>query len=187
MIATYQPDGTVHLNPTTADLAAVNDAVGEPGMAIVRLHEQHNLMGFVNDTGHMIGLERNVPGSLILVALGAGMQPYAGPVVITGWDWTATARDRSEICDLTDTTIFRLGVIAAAVQATICDDRRALPGSIWKHAGAILGVGFPADMADRMRNYATLVHTAPTPQIEILHDDDALAYLERALGRAAER
>ncbi|MFD0852378.1 hypothetical protein ACFQ07_09095, partial [Actinomadura adrarensis] len=61
------------------------DQLGPEGRARVRTDEP--LAGFVNDCGLLFPEKypRNVVGSLVLVALGAPIQPYAGPVVITGW------------------------------------------------------------------------------------------------------
>ncbi|MFJ2719434.1 hypothetical protein [Streptomyces sp. NPDC087437] len=50
-----------------------------PGLAVA---------GWVNDIGLLDpkNYPRNVVGSCVLATLGARVQPYAGPVVFTGWD-----------------------------------------------------------------------------------------------------
>ena len=181
MIALYRSDGTATVldQPAPASLAVVNELVGEPGMAIVRLHPALAMCGFVNDSGHVNGLPRNVLGSLMLVALGAGMSPYAGPVVITGWE--DTHGQSSEIRDLTAAQVAQLEMVHAAVVPTMA-------GGIgrWAAVGEALGTDFPVDMQERMLRYAATIETAPTPQIEVLHDDDALAWLAQRLQREVD-
>jgi hypothetical protein len=69
-------------------LTIVDREVGEPGHAPVRLPSWAELGAYVNDCGHVLTppLPINVPGSCLLASLGAPPLPYAGPVVITGWD-----------------------------------------------------------------------------------------------------
>lgn len=76
-------DGALHVRETPPTSAAITREVGEPGWAMVRLGDAYR--GFVNDDGHLTGLTRNVVGTCLLVAFAGGFQPYAGPVVITGW------------------------------------------------------------------------------------------------------
>ena len=78
-------DGALHVRDRQPTHDAINTEVGEGGKAQVRLRLTE-ARGFVNDVGHLAGLPRNVVGSLLLWCCSANQQPYAGPVVITGWD-----------------------------------------------------------------------------------------------------
>ncbi len=148
MIALYLYDDAVTVLARSADLAVVNELVGEPGMGMVSLHPASRMRGYVNDEGHVRGLPRNVTGSCVLVALGAATHPYAGPVVITGWEDTHGMT--SEIRDLTERQVFALGALHAAVHAMLAGEE----GGPWDRVGEALGFPFPTDMGRRMRRYA---------------------------------
>lgn len=77
-------DGQMHVRDTQPTLDAIRREVGEPGFDQIRLRVPGR--GFVNDVGHVQGLPRNVVGSVLLLVCGAAELPYAGPVVVTGWD-----------------------------------------------------------------------------------------------------
>lgn len=138
-------DGDLHVKDGTYQQARAE--VGPPGWDCVRLpsNEGHpDWAAFVNDDGHRLGLPRNIVGGLVLTGMGAAIMPYAGPVVLTGWNPHGMP---NEVCGLDD--------LQADVIREIHDDaRRALAG---EH-----GLGFPAAraIADEMR-------TAPTPTITI--------------------
>lgn len=59
----------------------------EHGWNFVYTREHPCLRGFVSDRGFELAINygRNPVGSVLLMCLGAGVQPYAGPVTITGW------------------------------------------------------------------------------------------------------
>jgi hypothetical protein len=72
--------------------------VGPQGKDWIILPPSLNAAGWVNGCGHVDPvLPRNIVGSCLLYALGARLQPQAGPVVITGWEW---GREPVEICSL---------------------------------------------------------------------------------------
>ncbi|WP_433233884.1 hypothetical protein [Actinomadura nitritigenes] len=62
--------------------------IGPEGSNQVRLHPARRASGWVNDVGLLFPecYPRNVVGTIALICMGAAPQPYAGPVVITGWD-----------------------------------------------------------------------------------------------------
>lgn len=76
-------DGDLHVRDTPPTIEAIRREVGEPGWDMVRLQVPGR--GWVNDTGHE-HLPRNPVGSVLLLVCGAPEHPYAGPVVVTGWD-----------------------------------------------------------------------------------------------------
>lgn len=134
-------DGTLTHHPATPTSELIRQAVGG-WWDMVRLPS--GLMGWVNDDGHIVGLERNVVGSVLLMALGASHLPYAGPVAITGWH--------------PDTEITGLPAGGDLLVRTMRDAiRHALAGGTDDH-------GF----ADAARECADWVREAPTPGITIV-------------------
>lgn len=123
------------------------------------------MTGFVNDCGHKLPdtYPRNMVGSVLLATFGAPLLPYAGPVVITGWDEQATARGDLEICTLTDLQVEDLTL-------GLTDVRRAM--------GMDNGpVSRGPNWATIVRAYAEQVRTAPTPTMRVLSGEDAIAAL----------
>lgn len=134
-------DGTLTHHPTTPTSELIREAVGG-WWAMVRLPD--GLMGWVNDDGHLTGMERNVVGSVLLMALGASHLPYAGPVVITGWH--------------PDTEITALASVAELYARSV---HHQIESAL---AGAVDGHGF----ADSARESAAWVREAPTPGITVV-------------------
>jgi len=142
-------DGTLHVRDQTPTLDAINAEVGDGGKDQVRLRLA-DARGFVNDVGFRRGLPRNVAGSLLLMCCGASRQPYAGPVVITGWD--VYGRD-TEIVPL---------------RAELLDGLQALHGDI----RAVIDDNDPCEQCTpewvaQVREAAAFVVAAPTPTITI--------------------
>jgi hypothetical protein len=103
------------------------------------------------------------------------MQPYAGPVVITGWEDTYGQSD--EIRDLTALQVSKLGFVLDGAQSVLHHD----PDGSWAAValGTWLPGWFPSDMHQRMTRYAETVLSDPDPQTEMLYDEDAMAWLTR--------
>lgn len=148
-----------------------HDRVGFPAAAALVGPENVRLAGYINDVGSLFPdrYTRNVVGTCLLATFGAHVRPYAGPVVLTGWDALSGG---VEVVTLTDGQI-------AAIRETHTDIRIVLG----------LAVGTLSRDATRrwqtaMRHVADVARTAPTPATTILHDDDAIAYL-RGGGRHA--
>lgn len=143
-------DGGLHTHTDVPTSTVITGHVGEPGWARVRLAE--GVAGWVNDTGFLCNLPRNVVGSCLLLMTGANEQPYAGPVVITGWhpydEIVPLALDKVEYLTAAHTAIRR-----------VLDENNHSPG-----------------FAAAIQRAAAIVTAAPTPTIRVLHDD-ALAYL----------
>lgn len=127
-----------------------DSVIGPEGWARVRLHPSLAVTGFVNDVGHLFPEKypRNVVGSCVLLALGAHAQPYAGPVVMTGWDPRNTELGRVEIVPLPNPEF--LTELHRDIQAAL--DGRPVTGQhpLW---------------ADAIRETAEMVRTADTPTI----------------------
>lgn len=140
-------DGELHVKDGSYQEARAE--VGPEGWAQVRLARTHGYAawsGWVNDVGHQLPdrCPRNIIGGLVLTGMGAATKPYAGPVVLTGWNPHGMP---NEVCGLDD--------LQADVIREIHDDaRRALAG---EH-----GLGFPG-----ARAIAEEMRTAPTPTVTI--------------------
>lgn len=147
--------------------AWLDSLVGPEGWDRVRLHPSWRMTGFVNDVGHRMPdrYPRNVVGSVLLCTFGAGQQPYAGPVVITGWDEQATARGGLEVCSLQDLQVQELTLF-------LSDVRRALG----MQGGPPSGRGGPG-WAAIAREFAEYARSAPTPTMTVLSAEDAIAAL----------
>ncbi|MCX5066945.1 hypothetical protein OOJ91_13920 [Micromonospora lupini] len=134
-------DGTLTSYSVEPVSALIREAIGDSA-DMVRM--PNGLMGWVDGEGHVKGLQRNVVGSIVLMALGAAQMPYAGPVVITGWD---PVRE-----------IVALAVagehVVRAVHARVC---AAL-------AGAVDEDGFAA----AVRETAAELVAAPTPALRVV-------------------
>lgn len=138
-------DGELHIKEGSYQEARAE--VGSEGWDQVRLARTEGYAawaGWVNGDGHRLGLPRNIVGGLVLTGMGAAIMPYAGPIVLTGWNPHGMP---NEVCGLDD--------LQADVIREIHDDaRRALAG---EH-----GLGFPG-----ARAIAEEMRTAPTPTITI--------------------
>lgn len=115
------------------------------------------MRAFVNDDGHLVGLPRNIVGSLLLIACGAGHQPYAGTIVITGWD------DDTEIEPLDGPNLH-------VVQELHRDLTAAL-------AGEPVDGDVPAEWPEAARSSAEVLKSVPKPAIRILSAEDAVRFL----------
>jgi hypothetical protein len=168
-------DGQLHVRDATATSRAVTAEVGPEGWALVHLRSAlgmfNGLMGWANDCGHLFPEKypRNVVGSCLLVTMGASGQPYAGPIVVTGWDADS---DGPEIRDLTEAQ-------TQLVTGVHGDVQRALAG--WGTVGMLAGP-MADEWAQSMRDLAEQVRTAPTPTMTFLADEDAIEHLRR-MGR----
>ncbi|GII88222.1 hypothetical protein Ssi03_62120 [Sphaerisporangium siamense] len=161
-------DGELHVKDAAwPDIAR---ELGEHGTAAVRLAQATPLRGFrghVSDCGLAMPdiYPRNVIGSLVLFSLEGGIQPYAGPVVITGF---ATL----PVPDVTGLDQDMLDLVRMAHS----DVRRALAGNPepdpahadeWKP-------GEWRQWAGEQPELAELVRTGQAPGIRIIRGTDLL-------------
>lgn len=146
--------------------------VGPEGWNRVGLYPQWRMAGFVNDCGLLAPEKypRNVVGSVLLCTFGAGQQPYAGPVVITGWNPSATARGDLEIGSLHDLQVQEL-------TNCLTDVRRVLG----LETGPLSG-RFGPRWAGEARRFAQDIATMPTPGITVATGEDAIAALRARRG-----
>ncbi|MFI5973599.1 hypothetical protein [Streptomyces sp. NPDC051452] len=126
--------------------------VGTEGKARVHL-PRLAVTGWVSDDGLRFPDQypRNVVGSCVLITLGARLQPYAGPIVLTGWDPTCTARGLPEICSMPRPTDFLDTVHGAVLKAINGQTPR----------------DFSPSWAEQTREVAEHVRTAPSPRLTI--------------------
>lgn len=115
-----------------------------PGLAVA---------GWVSDCGlyDPKTYPRNITGSCVLAALGARLQPYAGPVVFTGWNPANTALGLLEIEPLPEPVGTLDTVHGDVLKALAGQTPRAMSES-W---------------AEQIREIAEHARTAPTPGITI--------------------
>jgi len=127
--------------------------IGVEGKARVSLRSDLAATGWVNDVGLLdpSRYPRNIVGSCLLAAFGAAVQPYAGPVVVTGWNPEWTKVGLSEICNLPEPVTFLDTVHGDILKALAGQTPRDLSPS-W---------------AESMREIADHVRTAPTPGLTI--------------------
>lgn len=118
------------------------------------------IRGWVNDTGLVDGTTpRNAVGAVLLMCCGAPGQPYAGPVVITGWC------DVHEIEPLSGGALDALQLLHRDVTAAIAGDDQAVVA------------GTPERWASTVREAAKFARTAPTRGPVILTGEDAIRAL----------
>jgi hypothetical protein len=134
-------------NPTDGLIRAevgYSDRVPLPG-------QSWPMQGFVPETGHVDGSPRNRVGSVMLMVLGAAPMPYAGTVVITGWEPTAGV-----VQPLPPAALDFVRQVHGCV-------RSALDGDPWPSCPLCTD-----EWRANVRAAAELVDTAPTPTLTII-------------------
>ncbi|WAZ20241.1 hypothetical protein STRCI_001342 [Streptomyces cinnabarinus] len=147
--AVISTDGTLTHHEGDLDWDAL---VGPEGKVRVDLPGL-SVAGWVNDVGLLYPKRypRNIIGSCVLAALRARVQPYAGPVVFTGWNPANTALGLIEIESLPQPVEVLDTVHGDVLKALAGQTPRAMSPS-W---------------AEQMREIADHARTAPTPGITI--------------------
>ncbi|GAB2714817.1 hypothetical protein [Streptomyces bullii] len=115
-----------------------------PGLAVT---------GWVNDVGLLYPerYPRNITGSCVLAAFGAPIQPYAGPVVFTGWNPDNTPLGLLELCSLPQ-------------PVTVLD---TVHGDVLKALAGQTPRELSPSWAEQMREIAEHARTAPSPGITV--------------------
>lgn len=160
-------EGQLHEKQADDYRTALAD-VGPEGWDMVRLDEAtYQMRGFVNDSG-LVNPEtyrRNVVGSVMLFGLGANRQPYAGPIVLTGW------HQYEEICSLQDWQVEGARLTNGSVRAALGISAAGWsPDSRYPRLYEKLAI-------ERVRQAAREVVEAATPEIRMLTDDEAMDFL----------
>lgn len=156
---------------------ALDKLVGPEGKARIRLDRHHGMAGWVNDCGHLAPdkYPRNVVGSCLLACLGAGRQPYAGNVLITGWDHAATMRDEIEVVALDEAKAHELSEIVAAIRQILGydpDDPQ--------------GFDIAPSWANAIEDFAAFVTAAPAPHLTVINEPaEVLTVLRQMAGGGA--
>lgn len=122
--------------------------IGPEGSNQVRLHPDYGATGWVNDVGLLYPewFPRNVVGSIALICMGAHPQPYAGPIVITGW------HPRLEVCGLSE-------IVRRYLPDLVRDIALALDGDLEATRG--LDPGWCAAVADAAAHVRTATVAPP--------------------------
>ena len=159
---------------TVGDHMALDRLVGPEGKTRVRLENRHALAGWVNDCGLVMPdkYPRNVVGSCLLSCLGAAQQPYAGNVLVTGWDDSATLRDEIEVRPLGEAKALELTQLVAAIRQVLGldpDDPQ--------------GFDIAPSWANAVEDFAAFVTAAPTPSLRVVDEPTEVeAVLRRMFG-----
>lgn len=164
-----QPDGSAELHKSASrDRFLMFDRDDFAGMPCdrVRLNPAWLMTGYVGEFSLLpsANAERNVIGGVLLGVLGASQQPYAGPVIITGWDSRATYRGEIEVCTLNI-------ALVEALQLLVSDIRKVLG----------MDDGEPNNRdpqwASQVRLFAEHIRHGEPELPRILTGDEAVAYL----------
>lgn len=120
--------------------------IGPEGANRVRLDADYGAAGWVNDVGLLFPerYPRNVVGSIALVCMGATAQPYAGPVVITGW------HPVDEVVGLSELFRRYLPGLVRDIQLAVAGEQAETPGVPPTWCAAV------ADMAEQIRTTPVL-------------------------------
>lgn len=120
------------------------------GHAQVRLTRALPIRGWVSDCGLILPdvYARNPVGAAMLCTLGAGIQPYAGPVVITGWD------DYKEVVPLRGDEVLYLPILCRDVRIAIGLD----PGEVIAPDGRDM-----TEWAEQVREIAEIARNGEAP------------------------
>ncbi|EST24493.1 hypothetical protein [Streptomyces roseochromogenus] len=147
--ATITPDGELAHHDDEPDWHAL---VGPENKARVSLRGLA-VTGWVNDVGLLLPerYPRNVIGSCVLASLGAAVQPYAGTIVLTGWNPDNTPRGLLEIEPLPQ-PVHHLDTVHG-------DVLKALAGQTPRELSP--------SWAESMREVAEHVRTAPAPSLTL--------------------
>ena len=165
-----EPDGSADVRHCVSlgqfMLTDLDEVVGVGGAGRVRLNPAWMLTGYVNDCGLLptLNLERNVVGGVLLGVLGGSQQPYAGPVVVCGWDSRATSLGQLEIESLTQMHVDVLNRLVSDIRIVLGMD------------GGTPTKTDPA-WAAQVRTFAEYILNHEAEPMRVVSGDDAVAYL----------
>jgi hypothetical protein len=110
-------DGTLRIEAGVPSIEKITELVGPEGWARVYPHREFRATAWVNDCGLILPDQyaRNVVGACVIASMGASTQPYAGPMVITGYAFDEGGWPG----DLPTTTIAAVRDIHTAVTAIL--------------------------------------------------------------------
>lgn len=163
--------GTLYRRDKMPTGKLIEAEVGPEGWADVRLARAQSARAFVNDCGHLLPekYHRNHVGAVLIMYLGAAPTPYAGPVVITGWD--PRPSQSSELRPLDRLQLATIEDLHARITQVLETQggQQEPTGDIseqeWLASAARAGT-----FASQVWALGRYVQNAATPKIEILHD-----------------
>lgn len=125
-----------------------NTVIGPEGKARINLPGLA-VAGWTNDVALLDPKRypRNIVGSCVLAALGANLQPYAGPIVFTGWNPARGLLGLSEIEPLPQPV----------------DILDTVHGDVLKALAGQIPRAMSPSWAEQIREIADHARTAPTP------------------------
>lgn len=152
MFAVIQPDGALTIDERPVTMELVEEAVGPEGWNRAYPRADCRMVGWLNDCGLLMPEKypRNEVGGAVLAAMGAPQQPYAGPVVITGYDHGGSG---GWPLDLDELRVQAQRALHAAVRSALAGEPDDL-------------CPFGPDWAAEIRRFATQMRTEQ-PRIEI--------------------
>lgn len=169
-----------------------------------RIQLTRDLAAYVNDCGLVLPdkYRRNPVGGLLLMALGAQRIPYAGPILLVGWDGANTMMGKAEIVGLHPIQAGMVRVVHTLARAWLGDDNSRSPAlglDVNRHDEDVEALEL-ADMVERAAAPGWSVSVVDVPPIgDILTLEPVLAtdaaspielgpdspYLLRTIGEAS--
>ena len=136
-----------------------------PAVRVPLLHETH-LVGYMGDNALDMS-PRNVVASVVLMTLGASVQPYAGPVIIAGWNPHPVWIGRG------DTDV-----------RTLADEHLRILDKVVGEVRQVLGYDSPCTVAESVRRYSAITARAQWVTTAVMPDGccdlDTLASILKA-------
>lgn len=155
MFLSYDNDGVLRVHDRRPTRELAEELTGEMGLNRIPLARGNRMIGWANDVGLLMPerFHRNPVASCVLASLGAAKQPYAGPVVITGFlydEW-------GELLDLTEIQRSEIENLDQAVRHTLASV--PIPAEVESYLDLHPG------WADSMRAYADQVVSGAVPPV----------------------
>lgn len=157
MFLSYDNDGVLRVHEQRPTRALAEELTAERGLNRIPIARGHRMIGWANDVGLLMPerFNRNPVASCVLASLGAAKQPYAGPIVITGFlydEW-------GELLDLNEHQRSEIENLDQAVRAVLAN--QPIPDEVDRYLD--LHPSWP----DLTRTYADQVVNSDVPPVTI--------------------
>lgn len=119
MFLSYDNDDALRVHEQRPTHALIETLTGPTPPARIAMPRVQGMIGWTNDTTQPAPgtLHRNPVGSCVLASLGAAKNPYAGPIVITGFRYD----EAGEPLDLTEIQHSEIEHLDRAVRAALAN------------------------------------------------------------------